>query len=84
MMQYLFSRDADGLGRLVIPKEIRDEWGMTDTDRGVSMYIDNGKLVLMKQKPRDSCAACGSQEDLWEVGPAMLCQSCIKIAAGNL
>lgn len=83
-MQYLFSRDADGLGRLVIPKEIRDEWGLTKTDRSVSRFMDDGKLVLMKQKPRDICVICGSQENLREVGPAMICQSCITIAAGYL
>lgn len=83
-MQYLFSRDIDKLGRYVIAKEIRDEWGVTEDDRSVAAYVDGAMLILMKKQPQDVCVICGLSEELYESGPAMICKKCIQTAVSNM
>ncbi len=45
MDQYGFVRRLDKLGRFVIPKDIRDEWGLTPGTVS-EIFIDGEKIIL--------------------------------------
>lgn len=46
------SRRIDELGRIVIPKEIRDNLNINSLD-SLDIYIDNGNIILTKMKNKD-------------------------------
>ena len=45
-----FVRKVDGLGRIVLPAEIREELGVREKD-GVEFYWYGGPLVFVKYEP---------------------------------
>lgn len=74
----LFIRRLDDLGRLVIPKEIRQAIGATAPR--VPMLIDfDGKQVVVK-KADDTCKVCGSEKELIAraAGDAYICRECLN------
>ena len=66
------AKNIDNLGRLVIPKEIRNA---LDIDNGtVELYIDGDKLIVKKWSAH--CVFCGGTEDLTEYKEKLVCASC--------
>ena len=51
-------RKVDELGRVVIPKEIRDRFKIEE-GTGIELYIDGSKIILVKQTKR-TCLLCES------------------------
>ncbi len=49
-------RKIDRLGRIVVPKEIRDELGIAERDP-VEIYVDGTRIILTKYEK--SCIFCG-------------------------
>lgn len=72
-MKLIAERTIDELGRIVLPSEIRQKLGITNRSI-VSIYEDNGKVVLKKCEP--SCKLCGSGEDVNE--ELSLCGDCLR------
>lgn len=67
-------RNIDELGRIVIPKELRDTH---DISMGTPMEIfcDGDNIVLRKYAP--GCAFCGkTSADMAEVNGIRICQAC--------
>lgn len=52
-------RKVDELGRVVIPKEIRDRFKIEE-ETDIEFYVDGSKIILQKQKKR-VCLLCGSE-----------------------
>lgn len=50
------TRPVDGLGRIVIPKEMRDSMGIREDDR-MEFWVTEDGMVLKKAETR--CAVCG-------------------------
>lgn len=56
-------RRIDDLGRVVIPKEIRRTFGISEGD-ALEIYTDvNGTIVLRKYVPVNSCVFCGESDE---------------------
>ena len=55
------SRKVDELGRIVIPKEIREKFEMKTNDR-MNIYVENDVISLMKDSKK--CIFCSSTKDL--------------------
>lgn len=51
-------RKVDELGRVVIPKEIRDRFKIEE-ETDIEFYIDGSKIILQKQK-KTICLLCES------------------------
>lgn len=68
-------RQLDELGRVVIPKEMRNVLGIKARD-DLELTIDEEKVVIKKVKR--SCAICGTEEDLIDIDSKSVCRKCAK------
>ena len=70
------TRPVDDLGRVVVPKEIRNRYGWEPHDIIEIHTGDNGTVILKKQE--DDCALCGSLTglELHEKSGKLVCLSC--------
>lgn len=77
-------RKIDDLGRLVIPKEIRDVQGI-GVGTPMEFFTNNeGQIVVRKYTPQGACVECGdSGKEL--VGKSGICKPCaIKLSQSLL
>lgn len=66
-------RNIDDLGRVVVPKEMRNKMGIKNSDP-VEIYVEGDKIILKKYQ--DSCLFCGSDSELLEFKSKKICKSC--------
>ena len=69
-------RRIDDLGRVVIPKEIRERLKIENDKDSFEIYTD-GDLVILK-KYQASCVFCGSLEDSIPYNGYTVCKKCIE------
>lgn len=70
------TRPVDDLGRIVIPKELRDSLDIRETDRMEFWMTDEG-MVLRKAEER--CAVCGGVHgDMLAVDGMKFCRVCAR------
>ena len=74
-------REVDGLGRVVIPKELRREYGL---NQGTPLEIlADGKDIIFRSYIKQ-CAFCGQEENLLEENNVYACSECLdKLASQN-
>ena len=68
-------RPIDGLGRVVLPIEIRRKMDINSGDC-LEIFLDKNSIVLKKYTK--SCAFCGTQEDILEFKENYICRDCLK------
>lgn len=68
-------RKVDELGRVVIPKEIRDSLEILEKDP-VEIFTDGCKVVIQKYNP--TCCFCGNSNKLTTYKERLVCENCIK------
>jgi transcriptional pleiotropic regulator of transition state genes len=69
-------RRVDDLGRIVIPKDIRDRLGLPIGARLEVYATEDGKIVA--ERLDDSCALCGASETrLIAFFSKFLCEDCV-------
>ena len=68
-------RRVDELGRVVIPIELRNKFGITEKDP-MEIYVDSTSIILKKYEP--NCIFCDSQKKLVEFEGKQVCEKCIK------
>ena len=73
-------RRIDGLGRVVLPVEVRQSHGIADKDE-VEIYVEGDSIVLVKHRP--PCVICGSREGLVEFKGKMVCNECWRATHGG-
>ena len=68
-------RKIDGLGRIVIPTELRKRMGL---DEGIPMeiFVEEGRIIFEKYEP--GCIFCGEMEDSFEFKGNTICYSCLE------
>ncbi|NLD19136.1 MAG: AbrB/MazE/SpoVT family DNA-binding domain-containing protein [Clostridiales bacterium] len=69
-------RNVDGLGRIVIPKELRDMLHM-ETGDSLEVYVMEDGIVLKKY--HRGCELCGSIDDTIIFKEKEICPKCLKI-----
>lgn len=76
-------RPVDNLGRVVIPKELRRQFGWTNHTL-LEIYVDgNGNVVIKKNET--ACGVCGkSNVELHTFNGGHLCVDCMNVAASYL
>ena len=68
-------RKIDNLGRIVVPKELRETMNINVKDP-IEIYVDdNDKIILKKYEP--ACIFCGSAEDTIEYKGKIICDECL-------
>ena len=68
-------RRIDGLGRVVLPIELRRVFDL-DIGDSVEIYTEEDKIIL--RKFQRSCVFCGSSEDLVEHKGKTICSKCLE------
>lgn len=68
------TRRIDELGRLVLPIELRKQFGIEVKDP-IEIYVDGDRIILKKKKA--ACIFCGKTKDLVEFKDQPVCQTCI-------
>lgn len=71
-------REVDELGRLVIPKELRDNLDLHQKSR-VEIYVVNQEDIII-QKIYNNCFVCGSTTELYNVNSKCICADCLAAA----
>ncbi|MHB1841844.1 MAG: AbrB/MazE/SpoVT family DNA-binding domain-containing protein [Sulfobacillus sp.] len=71
-------RRVDRLGRMVLPKELRDRLGIADGD-AVQIWVDGDQVMLAKHI--ETCVFCGGQENLAAFKGKRVCRPCQVEAA---
>lgn len=67
-------RKVDGLGRVVIPKELRSTMDI-DINAPLEFFVEHGKIILRKYEP--ACVFCGNAEGASEYKGKKVCVGCI-------
>ena len=67
-------RRVDELGRVVIPKEIRNKLDISEKDP-IEIFIDGNSIVLKKFE--SGCVFCNSSKDLTVYKDKFFCRKCL-------
>lgn len=73
-------RPIDELGRIVVPKELRDSMDIKKGDP-MEIFTDGDYIILKKYAP--FCTFCSSSQSLVNFGGKMICSECVK-KIGNM
>ena len=68
------TRPIDEVGRIVLPKEIRQKMDLKTKDE-LEISVEDDKIILRKFQP--SCVLCGRGEDLIVFNENKICKGCI-------
>ena len=68
-------RRVDELGRVVLPIELRNKFGITEKDP-MEIYVDGNSIILKKYEP--NCIFCGSSKKLVNYEGKMICEKCAE------
>lgn len=68
------TRKIDELGRIVLPIELRRTLEIGEKDP-IEIYVEEDRIILKKFK--QSCAFCGSNENIIEFKGKYVCADCI-------
>lgn len=68
-------RRVDELGRVVIPIELRNKFGISEKDP-IEIYVDGSSIILKKFEP--NCVFCGNSKKLITYKDKLICDKCAK------
>lgn len=69
-------RTVDRMGRIVIPKEIRNMLKVENEHDSFEIYMDGDRIVLEKYRP--TCVFCDNPAESVELNGYPVCLSCIE------
>ena len=72
-------RRVDELGRVVIPIELRNKFGIAEKDP-IEIFEDGSNIVLKKFEP--NCIFCRSSKKLSEYKDKLVCDKCLEKLSG--
>ena len=75
------TRRLDDLGRVVVPKEIRNHFGINNGDP-VEFYVDEFGVYIKKYEP--GCTFCGNALKISNYKGRNICQACASEIADGL
>lgn len=67
-------RPVDRAGRLVLPMELRRQYGLLTEDASVEIFVDGDMIILRKYAP--ACIFCNSLDDVVEYKEHKVCREC--------
>ncbi|OJU17075.1 MAG: AbrB family transcriptional regulator [Clostridiales bacterium 43-6] len=67
-------RKLDELGRVVLPKELRNTMHLA-TGTPMRIYVEGNRIIL--EKGSHACAICGDTQNVKEINGKEVCQNCI-------
>lgn len=73
-------RRVDEMGRIVIPKKVRESLNLQSEDP-IEIFVEDDKLILQKYEP--GCLFCDSIENTFEYMGKQICLDCLKKMANS-
>ena len=80
MKTYGIVRKVDELGRIVIPKEIREQFGISERN-ALEIFIDETEPALLLKKYSPGCLFCGDMDASKNFKGKLICKKCLAAAA---
>ena len=74
-------RRIDNLGRIVIPKSVRETLSIED-DAPLEVFIDEDRIILQKYQP--SCIFCDNADNIVFFNKKRICEECLEKIKGTL
>ncbi len=68
-------RSVDPLGRMVIPSELREKFGVKDGKGAFEIFVEGDSIILKKYEP--TCIFCGSNKNITVFKDRNVCKNCI-------
>lgn len=68
-------RKVDELGRIVLPKELRQTLNINEKDP-IEIFVDNSSIILQKYEP--ACMFCNNTNDMVQYMGRNICKECLK------
>lgn len=68
-------RRVDELGRVVIPIEMRNQFGIQEKDQ-MEIFVE--REIIMSKKYNTNCIFCGEINDLEEYTDKLICKKCYE------
>ena len=69
------TRHIDELGRIVVPKEIRQALKL-QSGENLEIYVEENAIIF--KKIESSCALCGGNSELLDFNEKKICDCCLK------
>ena len=69
-------RKIDMLGRIVLPKELRDIYGIEENKTAMSIYTEDDKIILKKYEP--CCIFCKEAKGVINFRGKLICKDCLE------
>ncbi|MBE7018628.1 MAG: AbrB/MazE/SpoVT family DNA-binding domain-containing protein [Ruminococcaceae bacterium] len=67
---------TDNVGRIVLPKAIRKQFGLAECDDYVEIFTEENSILLKKYER--SCVICGKSEGLVQIRDKKICRECVE------
>jgi transcriptional pleiotropic regulator of transition state genes len=74
------ARKVDQLGRVVLPAEVRRQFGISPGDL-IEIAVDSDAILLTKVE--DRCVFCSGTENLREFSGKLVCSGCVSRLAAE-
>ena len=68
-------RRIDPVGRIVLPKELRRLFDLTENEDAMEIFVEEDKIILKKYEP--ACVFCGNADDVVDYMGKKVCRGCI-------
>lgn len=69
-------RKIDQLGRLVLPKELRDIYGIQENKTVMEIYTEGDEIILKKYEP--ACIFCRERKGVINFRGKLICKDCLE------
>ncbi len=73
-------RRVDELGRIVLPKELRQVLNIEKKDP-LEIFVDNSSIIMKKYEP--ACIFCNSVDDIQKFKGRNICMNCLQELSGQ-
>ena len=70
------ARRIDQLGRIVLPKELRDIYGIQEKKTVMEIYTEDDKIILKKYEP--CCIFCKEAKGVINFRGKLICKDCLQ------
>ncbi|MBQ3068869.1 MAG: AbrB/MazE/SpoVT family DNA-binding domain-containing protein [Clostridia bacterium] len=74
-------RQIDSLGRVLIPKSLRNTLDLKDGD-SLELFIEDNNIILRKYQP--ACIICGSAKNIVTFKGHNFCPDCVREISAKL